>query len=46
MLPHNSESDLRACYCGAAIFYLLTYSKPNLKLSVGFDLKLLVNYIN
>ena len=44
MLPNNSESDLRACYCGAAIHYLLTYRKPNLK--IGFDKHLLANYIN
>lgn len=44
MLPNNSESDLRSCYCGAAIYYLLTYNRPNLK--SGFDKNSLANYIN
>jgi prenyltransferase beta subunit len=31
MLQVESETDLRSCYCAAAIYYLMKLKQPNLK---------------
>ena len=46
MIPFESETDLRSCFCGAAIYHILTFHHPELKKKLGLDIKLLESYIN